>query len=154
MSRLRAFHLAAVINSSLAALAASNGALCSVLIASRSKKAHSNGANRRIRKPKFLRRALISPTRVRNPTPWQQLLACGGVSDFVVAVNFPKDLIISRLLPIFAHEQSKLNFGSPYRIGPKVRGRKCTITLLIFLGWYYGTSRPALLNICLLQYLG
>lgn len=104
---------------------------------------HTNDTNIRIRKPKFLRRGLISHNRDPNTTPWKQPLACGGVSDLVVAVNFPKDRVISRFLPSYAHEQTKLKFGSTYRVSPHVPGYKCAKNSMDVLGmvlWYLNTS--------------
>lgn len=60
-----------------------------------------------------------------------------------MALNFPREVIIQRILPHFEFERLRFNYGSPYRRGPKTRGRRLHISSIDLLGmvlWYIKTS--------------
>jgi len=77
-------------------------------------------------------------------TPWNKILSCGNDEDFLVSTNFTKALLLEKLLPMFESERRQLNFGSPFRQGPKVRGRKPLLSSIDLLGmslWYIKTNQ-------------
>ncbi len=89
--------------------------------------------------PRLLRAAILRPVRSTHTTPWKQLLTFGHAGDFIVSINFPKDLVLHRMLPLFEEERLQLNYGSPYRAGPKTKGRQPTMESIDLLGialWY------------------
>ena len=63
----------------------------------------------------YLRAALFNPTLGNFSTPWKRLLTYGKDSDFIVSINFTKDLLITRLLPYFSEVRRSVNYGGPYR---------------------------------------
>lgn len=97
----------------------------------------------RIRQLKYLRKALLPPRNISAPVPWRQLLSLVRSSNFITAVNFPMDVILCCMPPAFDMEQQDCNFGSPFRVRPKSRSRKPTLTtidLLVMSSWYPKTS--------------
>ena len=101
---------------------------------------------RRSRKtPKYKRPALLRPNHVQTnlQTLWNTILSCGSDDDFSVSLNFTKELFLDKILPLFDLEQTGYNFGSPYRRGPKMKGRQLqlrSIDLLAISLWYLKTK--------------
>eukprot|EP00172_Hildenbrandia_rubra_P003983 Plantae.Rhodophyta-Hildenbrandia_rubra.ctg7260.p1 GENE.Plantae.Rhodophyta-Hildenbrandia_rubra.ctg7260~~Plantae.Rhodophyta-Hildenbrandia_rubra.ctg7260.p1 ORF type:complete len:412 (+),score=29.57 Plantae.Rhodophyta-Hildenbrandia_rubra.ctg7260:277-1512(+) len=125
----------------LAALAASLAGLAVTLDDDEKSKARSQ--------PSLARPALIP---CRGMTPWKQLLSCGAPSDFTFTLSFPKELIVARILPLFESTRLRVNYGSPYRKGPKIRGRNPNIEpidLLALVLWFL-KSRCAAREMCFL----
>ena len=55
----------------------------------------------RDRRPRMTRQALLSPlARGHELTAWRRLLEGGRNRDFTIALNFPKGLIFSKILPL------------------------------------------------------
>ena len=75
--------------------------------------------------PKYKRPALLRTFHVNTylQTPWNVILSRGADDDFLVSLNFTKTLVLDTLLPLFDIERQSCNYGSPYRKGPKTRGR-------------------------------
>jgi len=122
----------------LCALSASAAAISASLCASRASRISK-------RKPKYTRAALFKPIRSKCTTPWRKILSCGSPGDFIVSINFPKALLLSRLLPSFTARRAEVNFGSPYRKGPKRRGRNEQMETIDLLGialWYLKSRDP------------
>ena len=140
-------------NSNAAVLAASIASLTTALIALRfvRRKNAKNRKRRRSRKqPKYRRAALIRPLNTIKSTPWNQILSCGVDDDFLISTNFTKQLVLQELLPYFEKERIAYNFGSPFRKGPKTRGRNpllCSVDLLGMALWYLKT-KGTLYSLC------
>lgn len=60
----------------------------------------------------------------RLTTPWRQLASCGTSLDSIISLNFDCHTSFNVLLPMFVSKRNEVNFGSPYRVGPKLRGRR------------------------------
>ena len=105
---------------------------------------------RRTRQPTFLRAALARPSKGRNSTAWRILLTFGTPRDFIKSTNFPKQIIVDRILPKFERVRARFNYGSPYRKGPKTRGRVPQVDSMDLLGpalWYL-KSRCTMYSLC------
>ena len=106
--------------------------------------------NRSRKNPKYLRGALLRPVNTRMTTPWNQILSCGKDDDFLVSLNVTHSLFTNKLMPLFEYERERCNYGSPYRIGPKVRGRKPFLRSCDLLGmalWYLKT-KASMYSLC------
>ena len=126
----------------LVALVVSCASFCSAMCAFKSiSKPHKP---HRSRKPYHYRReALIRPIRSNLDTPWARILSCGNDDDFLTSIEFTRSLLLQRLLPHFENERSRVNYGSPYRTGPKIRGRHPqhrSVDLLAMSLWYLKTK--------------
>lgn len=108
-------------------------ATCAASLASLASAAE-NETPRRRPQPHFHRAALLSPIHSASTTAWRQILTSGSSSDFIAAINFDRRVFFDTLLPIFAEERYKVSFGSPYRQGPKIRGRPCSVSTEDILG--------------------
>ena len=100
---------------------------------------------KRTRQAKHTRRALVRPLS-RNPTAWQQLLACGRAGDFITAINFPLSVVLTRILPAFEVERARCRLGSPYRRSDSGRGRRPQLKSVDMVGlalWYLKSSGSA-----------
>lgn len=106
---------------------------------------------RRSRKnAKYRRAVLLRPVISTAQTPWNRILSCGTDDDFLISINFPRTLLIDVILPYFEQERAKLNWGSPYRRGPKTRGRRAQLKSIDLLGmalWYLKT-RATMYSLC------
>jgi len=95
--------------------------------------------NRSRRSATYKRAAIIRPLNSSLTTRWKMILSCGTDDDFLTSVNDTKDLFLLILLPQFQHERLRCNYGSPYRTGPKTRGRSPqpgSVDLLGLSLWY------------------
>lgn len=95
------------------------------------------------RQPLFHRLALLSPVSQTSITQWNQPLSCWTSLDFYVALNFDRSSFFGALLPASKVQREAPNYGSPYRKGPKVCKRRCTVTSVDLLGlllWYLKSS--------------
>lgn len=86
------------------------------------------------RQPKYHRRGLLKPISSDSTTAWRQVLSCGSSSDFIATLNFDRYATLSILLPLFQAIRPTVNYGSPYRRGPKLSGRKCGLDSVDILG--------------------
>ena len=80
------------------------------------------------------------------PTAWQQLLACGRAGDFITAINFPLNVVLTRILPPFEAERFRLRYDSPYRQTDSGRGRRPQLRSVDLIGlalWYLKSSGSA-----------
>ena len=129
----------------VAALAASTAAFVATLATLTILKA-SRRKRRSRTAPKYKRAALLRPERhvqTINMTPWNAILSCGSDDDFLVSLNFIKELFLHKLLPLFNIERLGCNFGSPYRHAPKQRGRNPqlqSVDMLAMALWYIKTK--------------
>lgn len=60
-----------------------------------------------------------------------------------MAIDFPKELILDRILPLFEQERMLVRKGSPYRLIEYPPGRNetiCSIDLLGMALWYLKNS--------------
>ena len=134
-----------------AAIAASTVALAAALVTK--KVIQKPRRKHRSRKPpKYKRPALLRPQHVAKnlQMPWNVILSCGGDDDFLVSLNFTKTLLLDTLLPLFNIECQSCNYGSPYRKGPKTRGRNPqlrSVDLLARSLWYVKT-KGTLFSLC------
>lgn len=97
---------------------------------------------RRHCRPRYMRAALIRPVSKHN-TAWKQLLSCVTPSFFIISLNFDRHSFQNILLPAFELEHPHVNYGNPYRTGPKVAGPNCTVEsvdLLELVLWYIKSS--------------
>ena len=127
-----------------AVLAVLMAALTSVIVAVEIKK------KERKTQPRYLRPALVRPIGGPAVTAWRQLLACGTARDFIVALNFPRELLLEKVLPHFERVRLRISYGSPYRKGPKRRGRGAQMRSIDLLGlalWYL-KSRCTTYSLC------
>lgn len=62
--------------------------------------------------------ALIRPIRPSLNTHWARILSCTSDDDFLTYLNRARPLVLSKLLPHFQYERSRVIYGSPYRKGP------------------------------------
>lgn len=85
-------------------------------------------------KPYIHRRSVPHPLRSALSTHWKQLLSCGTSSNFICEINFDRHCVLTVLIPRFEAVRNAVNFGSPYRYGPKVRGRKPLLESVDILG--------------------
>ena len=72
-------------------------------------------------------------------TSWRIILSCGTDDDFLISLNFTRDLFFRILLPLFSEAREKYTRGSPYRNGHKTRGRQPQLEstdLLTMCLWY------------------
>lgn len=102
------------------------------------------------RHPQYCRAALLRPIPSAANTPWRRILTFGKPGDFIVSINITKDVLLTRVLPLFEVQRLKLNFGSPYRCGPKTRGRRTLLESIDILGlslWFL-KSRDPLYKLC------
>lgn len=109
-------------------------------IAKRQRKRNNNSS--RVQ-PKYHRACLIHPSSSLTTTAWQQVLACGSSSDFIVSINFDRRTFFDVLLPLFTCERPQVNNGSPYRKSNSTRGRKSLLQSVDILGlalWYLKSS--------------
>ena len=99
----------------------------------------------RSRKPtKYRRAALLRPLQTTLSTSWNQIISCGVDDDFLVSTNFTKHILLENMLPLFELEREKVCYGSPFRCGLKIRGRKPslhTVHLLVLALWYVKVKR-------------
>ena len=105
---------------------------------------------RRSKQPTFLRAALARPLNGRHSTAWRILLTFGTPRDFIKSTNFPKQVIVERILPKFERARARFNYGSPYRKGPKERGREPQVDSMDLVGlalWYLKT-RGTMYSLC------
>ena len=129
-------------SSKIAALACSIACLTTALLALRNirKPRYTRRPRKRSRRPaKYRRAALLRPVLSDRSTPWNRILSCGVDDDFLISTNFTKDIVINNLLPLFEVQRANVNFGSPFRMGPKSRGRKPLLRSIDLLGlvlWY------------------
>ena len=99
--------------------------------------------NRSRKNPKYLRAALLRPVKSPLTTPWNQILSCGKDDDLLISLNVSRSLFFDTLMPIFEVERQRCNYGSPYRTGPKTRGRPPFLRSCDILGmalWYLKTK--------------
>ena len=126
-------------------VASFSASVCALKLITKAKKKN------RSRKPyTYKRAALLRPIQSIYDTPWFKILSCGTDSDFLISLNFTKSLVLQRLLPYFEYERSRLNYGSPYRVAPKTRGRHPQLRSVDLLGlalWYLKT-RGTKYNLC------
>ena len=83
-------------------------------------------------------------------TAWLQLLSCGSDDDFLISLNVTRSLFLNILLPLFATEKATVNYGSPFRKGPKIFGRRSlfpTVDLLGMALWFMKT-KSAMYQLC------
>ena len=76
-------------------------------------------------------------------TPWVRLLSRGIDDDCLISLNFTRCIVLQRLQPYLDYERERLNFGSPYRTGPKTRRRNPQLQSVDLLGlslWYLKTK--------------
>lgn len=93
--------------------------------------------------PKYRLVALLRYVSSKETTPWKIILSSGADDDFLVSDNFTIALVIERILPLFSQERENFNFGSPFRNGPKTKGRRALLETLDILGmvlWYLKTK--------------
>lgn len=119
----------------LSATAAANAALCVALVSARIRN------KRRDKRARLTLRSSFNPlpptvqrSRLANPSPWKHLFSCGTSSDLILSVNFPRHVILDHLLPLFDEQRQRVNYGSPYRKGPKMRGRPPALESIDILG--------------------
>lgn len=125
----------------LVCLVAAYASLTVAIVAQR--KARRRRKRNRQVQPRYLRPAILRPVGDGSTTPWRRLLRYGSNRDFITALNFTRNDFFNILLPYFEMERKGVNFGSPYRMGPKVRGRRPHVTGTDLLGialWYLKTS--------------
>lgn len=96
--------------------------------------AESNKRKRGRSYPQISRACLQHPRSGGANTAWKQLLSCGGSGDFILTMNFDRHVFFNVLLPPFIRHQQSTNWGSPYRNGPKTRGRKTLLDPVELLG--------------------
>lgn len=94
---------------------------------------HIRKTRRRVQ-PYIHRASMPHPLRSDQTTQWKELVSCGSSSDFVKLLNFDRHCFFDILLPRFESVRSTVNFGSPFRKGPKKRGRNPHVTSLDILG--------------------
>ena len=73
---------------------------------------------------KYKRPALLRPSREVEVTPWQKNLSSGDDGEFLATKSLSRSVVLDVLLPAFHAQRLAVNFGSPFRRGPKTRGRK------------------------------
>lgn len=69
-----------------------------------------------------------------SPTPRQKLLLWGTSSDFSISPNVDRHCAIGVLLPPFEYARKEGNFENSYHEGPKLPGRKSTVSSVDLLG--------------------
>lgn len=87
--------------------------------------------------PKFHRSVPISPISSNSTTVWRQLLSFGGLSNFLVALNFDRNVFFKLFLS--ASTTVRFSDDSTYCNGVKLRGRKPPIETVNIIGlslWY------------------
>lgn len=89
---------------------------------------------RRLVQPYIHRASMADPLRSDQITQWKDLVSCGSSSDFVKFLNFDGHCFLDIILPRFESVHSTVNSGSPFRKGPKQRGRNPHVTSLDILG--------------------
>lgn len=79
---------------------------------------------------------MVIPHPLRGPlsTHWKQLFSCGSSSDWIKLLNFDRFTVLKIFLPRFNEVRKTVNFYSPYRRGPKVRGRRPMLDTTDILG--------------------
>jgi len=93
--------------------------------------------------PQYTSDAIMRPIKGLHSTPWRKILAFGTPGDFILTTNFTKELIVDKILPLFAQARPSINRGSPYNSTGSKRGRKPLLTDIDLLGlvFYYLKTR-------------
>ncbi len=99
---------------------------------------------------KYRCKALSERIRYINDTPWRRIFTFGSRDDFLVSVNFPKELLIGTMLPLFRQTRPMINNGNPYKKFFCTRGRRPALQSVDLLGLalYYLTRRDIAYKIC------
>lgn len=62
------------------------------------------------------------------------MLSCGKSSEFIGSLNFDRYSVLDVTLQYFEQVRPRINFGSPFRKWPKLRGRPPSVRYLDLLG--------------------
>lgn len=131
-------------------IAAAAAATTTAAVAAHRQAVERRISKRRQRQPRYHRRGILPPLSSFSTTGWRQLLSCGSSSDFLVTLNFDRHATLNILLPLFENKRPTVNFGSPYRTGPKVSGRKPSLASVDILGLtlHYLKSSARQIHLC------
>ena len=95
---------------------------------------------------RFYRRpAIMKSLRNMATTPWRQILSCGSNMDFIVSINFTREVLLNDVLHLFDTKRIQLNYGSPYRKSEKYNGAKHQLESINVIGlclWYLKSGDP------------
>ena len=107
---------------------------------------------KRSRQHRLTRPALVHPQSRIQLTGWRMLLLNGCETDFVASLGITKYLFLRRVLPLLEREATRVNHGSPFRNGPKIRGRRKQLECvdMIGLALWHARSRCAHRELCVI----
>ena len=83
---------------------------------------------------RYSSKALIRPSKMSFATPSQKILKEGVDGDFLLTTTLTKSAVMNEVLPVFEKYRVEVNFGGPFRKGPKNRGRNAILNSVDILG--------------------
>lgn len=107
---------------------------CAATIVAISARTKQKSDSMRSMQPCIHRCSILLSLRCTSSTHWEQLLSCGTSSNFIRKINIGRHCLWTMLMLRFKAVRNNVQFGSPYRRGPKTRGFKPLLEFIDFLG--------------------